>query len=290
MTGIIVGVDGSEGSAHALRWAVREGEVRGWPVTALMSWGWLDPPHDGADGPLPLWNEAKARAALAAAVADAVRDPAGIRQDVVCDLATRALVDAAAGASLLVVGARGLGPLKRVLLGSVSAHCLHHAPCPIAIIRPGADPADGFGGTVVVGVDGSEGSDAALAWAIEEAVARHAQLEALSAWQYPVMGETAWAGVDPGVFEEAAELTLDRDLAAADTAGLEQPVRRVTVPAGAGRALVERSQQAGLVVVGSRGRGGFAGLLLGSVGHQLAHHAACPVVIVRDGAAREHRP
>lgn len=280
MTGIIVGVDGSAGGGKALRWAVQEGAARGWPVTALLAWGWLDEPHDEEGGPLPFYDEDKARLALDAAISRALPGGADVERVVVLGLAARELVDRSADASLLVVGARGLGTFKRLLLGSVSEHCLHHALCPVAVIRSGAGSASEFAARVVVGVDGSEGSRAALAWAVDEAAARGVELEAVHAWQYPPADERVLAELDSRVFEQAAATSLERDLASVPQDRLAQPVIRSTVCDGAGHALVAASEGAGVAVVGSRGHGGFTGLLLGSVSQQLAHHAHCPVVIV----------
>ncbi|MGV3760114.1 MAG: universal stress protein, partial [Actinomycetota bacterium] len=139
MARIIVGVDGSDGSAEALRWAVEEGRLRGEPVVAVMAWGYLDQHHavQGAEFD-PDYGEPQAREALAAAVADALGEGAAVEQLVVCDLAPSALVSTATPEDLLVVGARGLGGFKGLLLGSVSQRVLAEATCPVAVIRADA--------------------------------------------------------------------------------------------------------------------------------------------------------
>ena len=119
----------------------------------------------------PDYGPADAAAALTAVIEEAVgaTAAAAIHRMPVCDLPARALVDAAKGADLLVVGPRGLGGLRELLLGSVSSACLHHACCPIAVVRGGRiAPAEGREGRIVVGVDGSEVSARALRWALVE--------------------------------------------------------------------------------------------------------------------------
>jgi nucleotide-binding universal stress UspA family protein len=136
---------------------------------------------------------------------------------------------------LLVVGARGLGGFRRLLLGSVSEQCLHHASYPVAVVRTSPAPAGADASPrVVVGVDGSAASQRALVWAVDEARARQVPL-----------------------------------------------VRRVVPVDRPASALLEAGAGADLIVVGDRGRSGFSGLLLGSVSHQVVHHATGPVVVVR---------
>ena len=145
-----------------------------------------------------------------------------------------------------------------------------------------------MGGTIVVGVDGSPGSRAALRWAIAEARLRNSTVEATITWQTPTyaytgvavmppideLGEAAKAAVEDTIAAEIAELS-------GDAASVE--VRPIVVEGPAAAVLIERSADAELLVVGSRGFGGFRGLLLGSVSHQCASHAHCPVVVVPSG-------
>ena len=137
---------------------------------------------------------------------------------------------------------------------------------------------------IVVGVDGSEESKEALRWALEEARLRQATLRAVNAWMYPtIFGPTPIPPemFDRGMLEEDAEKTLGA--AVAEVAGDDPPayVERVVTEGPATHVLVEAAADADLLVVGSRGHGGFTGLLLGSVSQQCAHHAPCAVVIVR---------
>jgi nucleotide-binding universal stress UspA family protein len=140
--------------------------------------------------------------------------------------------------------------------------------------------------TIVVGVDGSEGAVRALEFALEEAQARHADVKAVAAWHVPAGAyETGWVpvSVDPTDYEKIAQAGLEKSIeeAAAATSGVD--VTRILRKGQTAEVLVAEAHDAELLVVGSRGLGGFKGLLLGSVGQQCAHHATCPVVIVPNG-------
>jgi nucleotide-binding universal stress UspA family protein len=145
-------------------------------------------------------------------------------------------------------------------------------------------------GVIVVGVDHSPGAKAALRFALEEARLRQATLRVVHAWQFGYIGATGFEGALPAVggeledFRRGAEAALDETLrdVGADTDGVA--IERRVDQGTAAAVLVEESRGADLLVVGSRGHGGFAQLLLGSVSQQCAHHAFCPVVIVRGTA------
>jgi nucleotide-binding universal stress UspA family protein len=138
---------------------------------------------------------------------------------------------------------------------------------------------------IVVGIDGSEHSKKALEWAVAEAKLRSAELRVVYAWMLPVYatgyGFAPGALVDPVAMGDAARSQLDKTLD--DVAGdaKDVTIERKVVEGMAAQVLVEEAKGADLLVVGSRGHGGFAGLLLGSVSQQCAHHASCPVVIIR---------
>jgi nucleotide-binding universal stress UspA family protein len=139
-------------------------------------------------------------------------------------------------------------------------------------------------GQIVVGLDGSELSIAALRWAIDEARLRNAEVVALCAWEFPrAMSPVTMFTVQPEPFRADAEATVERALAGANPGSV--PVISKIVEGSAAIRLVEASADADLIVVGSRGRGGFAGLLLGSVSQHLAVHARCPVLVYH-----EHEP
>lgn len=136
-------------------------------------------------------------------------------------------------------------------------------------------------GTIVVGIDGSEGAILALDWAIGEARVRHDEVRLVHAWHVPTsvsMANAALPGASWTVLEDAARTILHDAGDHARQAGFE--VGEVLVQHRPAAALVDQSRDADLLVVGTRGRGGFAGLLLGSVSQEVAHHAMCPVVIV----------
>lgn len=283
---IVVGVDGSDGSAHALRWAMAEAAHRGWTVAAVLAWGYLDQHHEiVAEHFDPNYTAEAAKGALDSYVEEALgnEQAAAIQRRVVSDLPARALIEASESAALLVVGARGLGGFRGLLLGSVSQRCLHQARCPVAVIRPDETdaPAD-VAPRVVVGIDGSTASRNALTWAADEARARDATLEVVHAWHPPYVGGFRFTGVvvDYQLFEDIARDLVASTLEGIDLDGLPRPVERTIVFSGAASALLEAAHRAHVVVLGARGISGVKRLLLGSVSHQVALHATRPVVVV----------
>jgi nucleotide-binding universal stress UspA family protein len=281
---IVVGVDGSEHARAALRWAQREARLRGYELTAVLAWGRFDQLHTGAGTSFdPDYGPSDAAAALAAVVEDTLgSDDADVEELVVCDLPARALLDVAGSADLLVVGPRGRGMLRELMLGSVSQTCLHHAPCPVAIVRTADSGPSGpsHHERIIAGVDGSEPSVRGLRWAIDDARKRGATVQAVHAWDVPYSLSFAAAAVDWPTFERAARQLLDQAVDAALGDTTDVPVERVLASGSAADVLLGTAKDADLVVVGSRGVGGFRGLLLGSVGQQVTHHASCPVVVV----------
>jgi nucleotide-binding universal stress UspA family protein len=275
MDSIVVGIDGSAGSAEALRWAVEEARLHGARVVALRCWGGRD--HLSREG----WDderaaaEQRATAELAALVEGAVPEDADLVEQRTMDARPEwGLLEVGADADLLVVGARGATGLKGLVVGSVSQQVVHHAHVPVAVVRHTRWPVAPR--RVVAGVDGSPSSRRALAFAVEEARCRGAALDAVHAWS-----EHGRTGAADG--EQAAREQLARAVAAVDTGGLAHAVGQVVVPGSPGPAIVDVAAGAELVVVGSRGLGGFKELLLGSVGQHVAHHAPCPVIVVRPG-------
>jgi nucleotide-binding universal stress UspA family protein len=281
---VIVGVDGSPQAAAALRWAVREADARKATLTAVFAWDWLEQGHaivpDGFD---PSSGQSDAEAILDGAIAAAIGAPRAkqVLRKAIRGLPVPALLDAAAEAELLVVGARGLGGFRSVLLGSVSHQCAHHATCPVAIVRSDLASLPATIDRIVVGVDGSKAGDPALDWSLQAGRIHRATVEAVHAWTLPyITGDVPSLAFDPAPFDAAAHRVLDEAMQAVDATGLARPVVRTVTSGGAASVLLQAAQDADLIVVGSRGRGGFAELLLGSVSQHVVHHASCPVVIV----------
>jgi nucleotide-binding universal stress UspA family protein len=137
---------------------------------------------------------------------------------------------------------------------------------------------------IVVGIDGSDQSKEALRWALDEARLRDASVDVVYAWTMPVYvgyGAAAGAVIDPAEIRQAAREKIDTVVEEVVGGKRDVQIERKAVEGLAAAALVEEAEGADLLVVGSRGHGGFAGLLLGSVSQQCSHHAPCPVVIVR---------
>ena len=195
----------------------------------------------------------------------------------------RAVIEASPGAFAVVMGARGRGAVTSMLLGSVSAQVARHARCPVVVVKDVEDPQRPREG-VVVGIDGSPQSDAALAFAFEEADSRRSALDVVHAWSFEHL---APAGVLAEAMTKQYQSEPEHRQLVEDTLapwrdkypGVE--IRPKAVHALAVPALLEASDGAHLLVVGSRGHGGFADLLLGSVSRNLLQRAGCPVAVVR---------
>lgn len=278
ITRIVTGCDGSAHAANALRWAVEEAALHGALVQAalvtedLEAFG-MDHDGDGTDTDPALGN---ARAALRHWVEEAVGSDAGVELRVIYDYPAHGLIHLAGDDGLLVVGARGVGGFKGLLLGSVSERVAERATGPVVVV---GDEAPVRGGRVVVGIDGSDQSLDALRWAVAEARAREATLDLVHAWQLPVTAASPWTFVpDYADMEAGGRDLLDHALAEVDHEGVDVKTRlALGTPT---EALLAHAAGAGLVVAGSRGLGRFGQVLLGSVTRQLVHHAPCPVAII----------
>jgi nucleotide-binding universal stress UspA family protein len=195
-----------------------------------------------------------------------------------------ALVDASQHAQLVVVGSRGHGGFAGLLLGSVSAQVAAHAHSPVLVVRPPDKPAEPPGtaaGPVVVGVDGSPGSAVALSFAADEAAVRETTLIVMHIWSLNTSNRPrkTYEETETAAAEDAESVVAG----AVEQARAEHPKvdvePRLVHALDPTKALTDTSREAGLLVVGSRGHGGFTGLLLGSTSQTLVHHAHCPVVI-----------
>lgn len=282
---IVVGVDGSPGSVTALRWAIDEARLRDDALAVVGTW--TDPLALGGPG-LPVGVGANIRKGTKRSLEEAVAGAAGtealdvdVRPAVICGRAAEALCQVSEDADLLVLGSRGLGGVKGMLLGSVSQQCVHHARCPVVIVHGLRSGTAGSGQPmqprIVVGVDGSAPSYLAMEWAVSEARLRGATLELVHAWRDPF---ATFAAVDEDLREEATEILAEAHKEALSMDGTIDTTSHL-VEARTAPALLDASKGADLLVVGSRGRGGFAGLLLGSVSLACATNASSAVAVVR---------
>jgi nucleotide-binding universal stress UspA family protein len=234
-------------------------------------------------------QEARARAMaaevvdeLAATYAPGIRD-VEITFSVSAGPPAQALLDRSTGAALLVVGSRGRGAVRSALLGSVALHCAMQAPCPVLVVhRARADVM--APPRVLVGVDGSDGSRAALALAVDEAARTGGEVEAIAGYEIADYWTDLAGVVIPteeqirSDLEQRMRQLVDDVLAA--RAGVLPAVGVSVVEGPAADVLVRRAEEADLLVVGSHGRGAFRGLLLGSVALDCAMHAPCAVMVV----------
>lgn len=275
---LVVGYDDSPDARAALRWALDEGERVSLPVKLVYAFAWYIGPTWYAIGPSAWPDEearADAKAMLAFAVDDARKSHHGVPiSAVVLDGGPQiCLQDASADASMIVLGGRGTGGFGELLIGSTAVSVSAHAHCPVVVVRAGTDQA---AGEVVVGFDGSPCSHLALGFAFEKAAACQAPLRVIQAWAPPPTRhylETAAGYLRDDLEHLVAKCGQKFPLVSVST--------EVVIGSAAGH-LVAASGRARLVVVGSRGRGGFSGTFLGSVGQELIHHAHCPVAIVRE--------
>jgi len=289
---ILVGTDGTDWSMAAVEWAAIEAQRRRAPLRIVhaFDWDWHESRFDIGNEYIDVGRHlAEAVVAEATGRARECAPDIAIETDTLIGHATPCLLAAARDAELLVVGSRGRGGFAGLLLGSVSQRLATHAACPVAVIHhPQSDePSRQRQNRIVVGVDGSEGSRHALGWALDEARLRQATLAAVHVRTRAFIGsEPVPAGDYEANENDRAGDVLESALASADTSGLAAPVEPLVVSGSTAAALLEASQDANLLVVGSRGHGGFAGLLLGSVSDSVVHRATCAVVVVPTGRER----
>ncbi|MEV4111528.1 universal stress protein [Nonomuraea sp. NPDC049695] len=274
---IVVGVDGSMPATAAVEWAAADAQRRGLALRIV---------HVCQQRPHSESAEYCAGALEAAAVrAHELTRDVKVTTELLSGDVINDLVAESASADSLVLGSRGLGGLAGMVLGSVGTAVAGHAAGPVVIVRA---PSPLRHDRVVVGYDGSECSEAAMAYAVEQARARGARLHAVSAWQLPAFSPyaVAYGSLIEDLMREEARAARERvipwrernpDLVITDEQPCEHPVK----------ALIDAAGTADLVVVGSRGLGGFASAVLGSVSHGVLHHVACPVAVVRPRAKEE---
>lgn len=282
---VLVGVDGSPSARVAVDWAARYAKLHGLPLRLVSV---LSPPVMMAwpEAPLPEgylnYQEQQGREALADAETTAVEAAPGI--EVITELISgpvqSTMIDLSKEAAIAVVGCRGRGAVARGLLGSVSSTMVRHAKCPVAVIHD-EDPLmeDPANAPVLVGIDGSPASEAATEIAFDEASRRGVDLVALHA-----MSDTdvlSMPGREFAEFEQRGQEVLAERLAGYAERYPDVAVRRIVVWDKPARSLVEQAEGAQLVVVGSHGRGGFTGMLLGSVSTAIVQAVRMPVIVAR---------
>ncbi len=285
---IVVGVDGSPGARTALEWGIAEARSRSCGLTAVLAYGFYGRPSEVQQAATGFGLDELEQAAhdvLAKCTPDLPvwDEEALFQREVSAEEPVKALLDAVTSHDILVVGARGLGAMRRFLLGSVSSHCVRHAHSAVVVVRP--HPAVAASGRVVVGVDGSLESVSALRWAAEHAQARGFGLEVVQAWSVLSGPSARFAEIlsAPEAREEAtAELRrmvedhVPSQLRAATTVQL--------VDGPAAEVLMNAAEGAELLVLGSRGLGGFTRLSLGSTSSACSIHASSNVAVIPGGS------
>jgi nucleotide-binding universal stress UspA family protein len=284
--GIVVGVDGSPASRVAVDWAARDAAMRNVPLTLVHVANGVVAPWSQMPLPTGLgkWQQQRGRqfiddAIRIAAEATIETGPAQVKTEMYYSATVPTLVDLSKEAEIVVVGSRGQGAFGS-LLGSVSAGLVHHAHCPVAVIHD-EDPLmpHPAQAPVLVGIDGSPASELATAIAFDEASRRQVDLIALHAWSDA--GVLDFPGMDWSTMKASEDEVLAERLAGWQERYPDVMVHRLVVCDRPARQLIEHSEEAQLVVVGSHGRGGFAGMLLGSVSAAVVQSARMPVIVAR---------
>ncbi len=289
---ILVGVDGSAAALGAVRWAARDAALRSVPLTLVHvvtapTRGWSQIPAPGGFRHRP---DARAREFIESAIkvaeeSTAELGPVQITSEVLYSATVPTLIGLSKRAEMIVVGYRGHGgTLVRSFLGSVSSGVVYHAHCPVAVIHD-KEPlvSDVARAPVLVGIDGSPASEAATALALGEASRRGVHLMALHAWTDLRVSD--FKDLFPNANWDA-ELSHEEETLAERLAGWAErypdvAIRRRVEIGEPARWLIEASELAQMIVVGSHGRGGIAAKLLGSVGAAVVNRARIPVIVAR---------
>jgi nucleotide-binding universal stress UspA family protein len=289
---VVVGVDGSDSALRAVRWAADEAARRRAPLRLVTAFGWTDDIVAGHSGLSARYRDTlldQSRRALATAVDAAMATATERRPELDISSELRVghpigtLADEARRAQLLVVGDRGLNRVEGLLLGSVGVAMTAHAACPVVVVR-GPELVD-RSLPIVVGVDGTSASEAAIGFAFQSAADRSVPLIAVHTWWDTFLDP----GISAQLFPDESQV-YEQEQLAERLAGWPEKYPQVGVTRLVSRdrpvhRLLEQSRNAQLVVTGSRGHGEFAGLVLGSVSNALVHKAGCPVAVVRPNAA-----
>lgn len=287
---VVVGADGSETALRAVRWAAREAAARGRGLRIVLAYGGVDPSlvADAA-----IWrryhedvlDRARQEAARATEAARGAVPELSVTEELVDGPAAPALLERA-GEDLLVVGARGEGGLGEPFAGSVASAVVAHAAGPVVVVR--GDEPTAAQAPVVVGVDGSPASTAAIDFAVEAADAARCPLIAVHTWWDALLGPELEPLLDWGAISADEHRVLAEQLAGRAATHPDVAVSTVVERSHPSQVLLEHARGARLLVVGSRGRGGFTGLLLGSVSRRMVHRAPCPVAVVPPPGGPRH--
>jgi nucleotide-binding universal stress UspA family protein len=297
---VVVGVDESESARDAVCWAAGEAALRHAPLRVVLAFAPIPAGHVGNPGLGTAYRHTMTEAARAVldAAAELARQTApgvAVESELCQGFPVPVLLDESDNAQLIVVGSRGLGGFTGLLVGSVAGALAARGGSPVLVVRgsrgeqtgPGTEKPDAR--PVVVGVDGSPTSEAAVALAFEEAALRAAPLVAVHTWLDDMLEPTLAPVIDWESLETEERALLAQRLAGWSEKYPDVEVRRLVERDRPAHALLAETAQAQLVVVGSRGRGNATGLLLGSVSHALLHHANCPVLIARLDRAEKAR-
>jgi nucleotide-binding universal stress UspA family protein len=282
---IVVGVDGSSSALEAVEWAARESARHHVPlrlVHALLIPAQGYPELLVSEYEVHKAMEDQSRAWLAAAeeIARAAAPTIEVQAVRLTGAVVPVLVEESREARMIVLGSQGLGGFTGLLVGSTAVGLSAHGGCPVVVVR-GAPAADA---PVVVGVDGSPASEAAIGFAFEAASTRGVPLTAVMTWTDFLVDsphDEARLAIDWEQVEESERRLLAQRMAGWQEKYPDVRVDRVVLRDRPVRALLRLAEDAQLLVVGSRGHGGFTGMLLGSTSQALVYHAPCPLAVVR---------
>ncbi|HZK04457.1 MAG TPA: universal stress protein [Actinomycetaceae bacterium] len=288
---ILVGVDGSDAGMRAVEWAAAEARTCGWGLHLVCAYSLPSFAASTMDGGFAVIDESRVRAS-AEEVLDAAEARLGdgltVKRSVETGDPTTVLAELSRNASLVVIGKRKGGGLADRILGAVSSALPPHAHCPTVVVPFSSEEESHVPvKRIVAGMDGSDSARIALVRAIEEAVRWGAALTVVSGVPLATGGAAlSWglAPMDPDQLVDDVQRGLDEivDTTLADVGeeALRLRVQRHALGGSGAALMVEFSTAVDLVVVGTRGRGGFAGLLLGSTSQTVIQHSSCPVLVV----------
>jgi nucleotide-binding universal stress UspA family protein len=290
---IVVGHDGSASSDLALDWALDHAERRRAPVQIVRAFersmfdSGLGHGHGYAGGEVDDLR-ARTEADLTATRDRAQAAHPGLEVTSAMEegVAQLVLVGLSRQADTIVLGSHGAGGFSTLVAGSTTMHVASHAECAVVAVPSTARSPHARG--VVVGVDGSEVSEAAIAYAFQEATELGSPLTAVHAWSEPLTGTAVRAAMplpeDPAAYTRSQQILLAESLAGWSEKYPDVEVHRLVVHGHPVRALADASSGAALLVVGCHGRGAVRSILLGSVSHGVLHLATSPVAVVRGHA------